>query len=125
MRSGYFRNGEKYGLHAYALSAVLLTGCVPAARAEKIAETLKEIPAGVVKPTLAVLQLYYEAIIKYGNGVDFVINDIKERFGKMLYAGATSFWETEKGEADFFDAGSLCHGWAAVPCYILNKYYKG
>lgn len=120
----FVKNGEKYGLHAYALSAVLLTGCVPAKRAKKIAETLKEIPDFVVKPTLAVLQLYYDAIIRYGKDTEFVIADIKERFGKMLCAGATSFWETEKGEADFYDAGSLCHGWAAVPCYILNKYYK-
>jgi len=38
----------------------------------------------------------------------------------MLYAGATSFWETEMGEADFSGAGSLCHGWSAAPVY----YYK-
>jgi hypothetical protein len=38
----------------------------------------------------------------------------------MLEQGATSFWETAKGEADFSGAGSLCHGWSALPIY----YYE-
>ena len=40
----------------------------------------------------------------------------------MLRNGATTFWETEKGEADFDGAGSLCHGWSAIPLYVINKY---
>ena len=38
----------------------------------------------------------------------------------MLDCGATTFWETEKGAADFEGAGSLCHGWSAFPIYFLN-----
>lgn len=38
----------------------------------------------------------------------------------MLDQGATSFWETIKGEEDFHCAGSLCHGWSALPVY----YYR-
>ena len=38
----------------------------------------------------------------------------------MLDAGATTFWETEKGATDFDGAGSLCHGWSALPIYYLN-----
>ena len=38
----------------------------------------------------------------------------------MLREGATSFWETELGEAAFADAGSLCHGWAALPVYYYS-----
>lgn len=52
----------------------------------------------------------------------FVLLDIKKRWGKMLRNGATAFWETEKGEADFDGAGSLCHGWSAIPLYVINKY---
>jgi hypothetical protein len=39
----------------------------------------------------------------------------------MLKKGATSFWETIKGEADFDGAGSLCHGWSGLPIYYYDK----
>jgi hypothetical protein len=38
----------------------------------------------------------------------------------MLENGATSFWETIEGEAAFDKAGSLCHGWSALPVYYYN-----
>ena len=54
-----------------------------------------------------------------------VWRDIADRYGKMLYSESTSLWETDLGEADFGEAGSLCHGWSAVPCYVYDKYgYK-
>ena len=27
-----------------------------------------------------------------------------------------------ESEADFEDAGSLCHGWSSVACYVLERY---
>jgi hypothetical protein len=47
-----------------------------------------------------------------------VLAEIERDWGMMLRAGATSFWETTRGAADFNNAGSLCHGWSAVPLYI-------
>ena len=40
----------------------------------------------------------------------------------MLDEGATSAWETKIGASDFSNAGSLCHGWSAVPVYYYNKF---
>ena len=40
----------------------------------------------------------------------------------MLFHGAASFWEIEKGASDFDNAGSLCRGRAAVAAYIYLKY---
>lgn len=42
--------------------------------------------------------------------------------GKMLDAGATSFWEMKDGWKDFDGAGSLCHGWSAIPVYFYARY---
>lgn len=59
---------------------------------------------------------------KYGSSV---FNQISDNWSKMLYVGATSFWETEQGQADFDYAGSLCHGWSATPAYFYGAYILG
>ena len=54
-----------------------------------------------------------------------VVNgDIMERWGKMVFAGATSFWETGDGGDAFGKAGSLCHGWSTIPVYFWHKYQQ-
>ena len=42
----------------------------------------------------------------------------------MLRHGATTFWETIEGSEDFSDAGSLCHGWSALPIYYYETLDK-
>lgn len=65
----------------------------------------------------------YEALLTkpevYGK---FVRQDIAKTWGDMLFNGATSFWETQRGAWDFDCAGSLCHGWSTIPIYIFHKY---
>ncbi len=71
--------------------------------------------------TLSMKPFLYDALLtaedKYH---DFILNDIKTVYKKMLDYGATSFWETELGWSDFGYAGSLCHGWSASPVYYLS-----
>ena len=73
----------------------------------------------------------YDALLTVGDKYkQFIIDDIKCVYKKMLDYGATSFWETELGWEDFHFAGSLCHGWAAMPIYyytLLNgkEYFDG
>ena len=55
---------------------------------------------------------------------EFVIHDIEEQWTRMLRSNTDTFWETQKGADDFDYAGSLCHGWAAVPIYIFAHYQK-
>jgi hypothetical protein len=50
---------------------------------------------------------------------------IAEQWGGMLFKNATAFWETLKGGWDFDGAGSLCHGWSAIPAYIYGAYLLG
>ena len=56
--------------------------------------------------------------------VDYVLEDIRKKYGHMLKSGATSFWETQRGAWDFDSAGSLCHGWSTIPINIFHKYGK-
>lgn len=46
-----------------------------------------------------------------------ILDELDRTYLAMLEKGATSFWETVRGEADFGGAGSLCHGWSALPLY--------
>lgn len=84
----------------------------------------KMLMPGALKPASLGMKLY-----KF-NALDRLLADqgkssleiIREEWGYMLSEGATSFWETIKGAADFDGAGSLCHGWAATPAvYLLSE----
>ena len=80
----------------------------------------------LIKVTLSMNTFYYDALLsvdKYRYS-DFIVEDIKKKYGKMLDEGATTFWETEKGWRDFDNAGSLCHGWSAIPAYYLPRLIK-
>ncbi len=53
-----------------------------------------------------------------------ILDELDRDYLYMLREGATTFWETIMGASDFADAGSLCHGWSALPVYyyeILNR----
>ena len=39
----------------------------------------------------------------------------------MIDYGSDTVWETLDGAKAFGNAGSLCHGWSAVPVYIFHK----
>ena len=77
---------------------------------------------GVVLATLSMLGYVYDAILALDKetGSDFVLADIREKYGYMLSKGTTTFWETLDGAEAFHLAGSLCHGWSAMPIV----YYK-
>jgi len=65
---------------------------------------------------------FYDALLlvdreKYSS---FVLSDIERVYTPMLNLGNGTVWETELGQSDFGNAGSLCHGWSSIPIY----YYK-
>ena len=122
---GLYRSylGEReYNYHEYTQALMLCANAVPTSRIGKLVSTLMQ-GGEAVETTYACLPWKYDAIIRYADGgLDFVVEDICKQFGGMIFQGATTYWETAKGEADFNDAGSLCHGWSSVACYIFEKY---
>ncbi len=114
-------SGKKFGLHGYTQAVLAMAG-IERERAEKVVAALMSPPEGMGECTFATLQWKYDAIMKYTSNKEFCLNEICRIFGGMLKSGATSYWETALGEADFGDAGSLCHAWSAVPCYFMDKY---
>lgn len=104
----------------------ILCGAAEGEVARAIAEVLTNAASDLTEITLSMKCFKYDALLlvdeaKYAT---YVIEDIKRIYLGMLDAGATSVWETEKGAADFGGAGSLCHGWSALPVYYIRKFIK-
>ena len=105
---------EKYSQLGNALA--ILIGLGDERLAEKIISDKK-----MIRATLSVRTFLYDTLLSFGDKYKgYILDDIKKNYKKMLDAGATSFWETEKGADDFDGAGSLCHGWSAVPILYFN-----
>lgn len=87
-----------------------------------VAERIVAKRAQLVDITLSMNAFFYEALLRFGDDYkEYIIKDIEEKYTYMLDRGATTFWETIEGWRAFSDAGSLCHGWSALPVYYLDK----
>ena len=100
----------------------VLTGAANLVNGEKIEKALLGEIEKVRPCTLSMSIFRYDALLKinekYG---EFVLNDLDATYFAMLQKGATTFWETKFGEEDFGGAGSLCHGWSAIPIYYYHR----
>jgi hypothetical protein len=121
--TGLFKSFDDVAVYSQLVNALaILSGAVDRAEAERICEMLTSPDESVTTTTLSMTAFKYDALLavdkeKYS---DYILNDIDVSFGEMLAKGATSFWETLLGKDDMAGAGSLCHGWSALPVY----YYK-
>ena len=69
---------------------------------------------------------YYDALLSFGDTYkEYILQDMKKKYGFMLEQGATTFWETEDSLLLEEGAWSLCHGWSAIPVYYLVQYFMG
>lgn len=119
------KNEELYSVLANSLC--ILCGACPEEYTDYICKTIVEKDPVLVKNTLSMNVFCFDALLKVNRNLyaPFVLKEIDEVYGHMLYHGATTFWETILGESDFGGAGSLCHGWSAIPVYyyhILKDY---
>ena len=81
---------------------------------------------GLTEITLSMQTFFFNALIKcdkdkYG---EYILDLIEKKYRPMVDMGIGTVWETELGEADFENAGSLCHGWSAVPIYYYHILKK-
>ena len=88
-----------------------------------IIEALKKDET-LVPATLSMLGFVYDALLQEKGNKEFILNDIRSKYGYMLEKGATSFWETIDGAEATGSAQSLCHGWSAIPVYYYQKLFN-
>lgn len=119
------KSGERYHLAQITQSLAVCSGICPEYELDRVLINLVENKE-LVTVTLSCSIYKYEAMMKrpevWGRRV---FSDIAKEYGMMLENGATTFWETAVGGDDFGYAGSLCHGWAAVPVYFYFRYIVG
>ena len=78
----------------------------------------------LLETSLSMLIYKYDALLAANpDNKEFIFEEIRKLYGYMLDQGSTTFWETMLGDADFGGAGSLCHGWSALPVYYYHKFF--
>ena len=120
----YISNGHRVHYSELMQVMALYTG-VAKEKEKQLSELIKN-DNNLVKISLCNIVYKYDALMNVdSDNISFIKDDMYKIWGKMALSGTTTFWETEKGADDFDNAGSLCHGWSALPIYINQKYIHG
>lgn len=106
--------------HEVSQGFMLYLDAVPEACRDGVEKLIRE--KKLLETTLGLSVYTYEGLLKNPQNREFVLQDIERRWGWMLQKGADTFWETERGPADFGGAGDLCQGWSAIPMYLFGHY---
>jgi len=118
------RRGNTHGEHEL-VQALALHQNIPGSRQTScLVKTLQKevLPAC----TLSALPYLIEALMPLTPETRrLAASRIARLWQTMALQGATSFWETIEGAADFDHAGSLCHGWSALPVYFHHACILG
>ena len=98
------------------------TGIADEKQAAVICEKLAN--GELVPMSLSLKTFKYDALLKTNEQKykERVFEEIRRDYKKMLDADSSATWETVDGAIAFDNAGSLCHGWSAIPIYYYHKY---
>ncbi len=103
----------------------LLYDVAPPERAARITGYTTNPPEDMVTFGSPFAMFYLlEELAKEGRFSD-IVDIIRDRWGFMLDAGATTFWETFPGYEKDVLTRSHCHAWSAAPTYFLSRYQLG
>lgn len=102
-------------------SLAILAGVADDKEAEAIAERLCS-DTSLTPVSLSMRCFLNDALLKVDKEkyAPVILKDIERIYRPMLEMGVGTVWETELGESDFGNAGSLCHGWSALPIYYYH-----
>ena len=111
-------DGDEFTVLGNALA--VLAGLTTQSESEEICQ--KIVDGTLLDCSLSMKIFKYEALLKTSKEAYQVCihEEIRREYGKMLEDGNT-VWETIDGAIAFGNAGSLCHGWSAVPIYFYLR----
>lgn len=113
---------DEYTVLGNALA--VLAGLATREESERICQKL--LSGELSDCSLSMKPFKYDALLKTDEEkyAPVVLEEIRRDYKKMLDAGSTTAWETIEGASAFGNAGSLCHGWSAIPVYYFHKLLK-
>jgi len=122
--ASFVRGGERFHYAELSNALIVYSGACPT---DKEDDVLAALAAKTMLPVTLSHSIYkYEVLLRrpqvYAKAV---FDEIADVFGTMLYNNATTFYETVDGSRAFGNAGSLCHGWSAIPTYLYFAYVLG
>lgn len=129
-RKLFFTRPGEHSFHTLTNALCLLCGAADGLEDEEIIKTLLTNGGmsdnGYVVPNTLSMNCYrFDALLqKDAKYAENILQEIDEVYLEMLCQGATTFFETADGEKAFGRAGSLCHGWSAIPVYYYHKLLK-
>ncbi len=87
---------------------------------------LTDVPEGWVRVGSPFMMAFtIEALEKAGD-IQRILHLIRQWWGMMVHAGATSCWETFPGHlSQEWPTRSHCHAWSAAPAFALPSYVLG
>lgn len=99
----------------------VLCGAIGGENAKRICEILITDEA-VIPITVSMQCFFFDALLQVDRAkyTAYILERIEQTYRPMVERGLGTVWETERGEADFGNAGSLCHGWSAMPIYYYH-----
>lgn len=122
----YLSANRKFHFCELTQSVLICAGVSNGEQRNRLLCQLTDRESGLIPITLSCTLFKYDALMHLPEQyARWVQEDIAREWGGMLTLGATSFWETRRGAWDFARAGSLCHGWAAIPIYFYYRYVLG
>ena len=102
-------------------SLAILSGAATPDEAKVIAD---EIANDTMLPASLSMTIFkYDALLATDTDKhkDYILDEIRRTYKIMLDAGSDTVWETIVGANTFGRAGSLCHGWSAVPVHVYRR----
>jgi len=116
---------RRFHLAQLSNSLAVYSGICPESELDSVLENLA-YSSMLLPVTLSHSIFRYDALMKRPEKYSrYVFSDAAKYYGNMLFHEATTFWETAEGGKSFGYAGSLCHGWSAVPIYLYFRYAAG
>ncbi len=118
-------DGKKDIFHGHAQSLFLSLGLIPAEKRAGILDKIKDNTLHL--PALGALIYLAKGIFEHGTADDrrWMLEKIQSHYGAMLNAGAETWWEVSIGKEYGGGAGSLCHGWSAMPAWFESSVLLG
>ena len=120
----FYNYADRMSYSQLGNSVAILCGVATGKEAESLCDKILH-DGNMTQISLSMRCFFYDALLKINKEkyTSIVLENIEKTYAPMLEAGSTTVWETELGQEDFSGAGSLCHGWSAMPIYYYHTLH--